>query len=159
MRTRLLCCVGVASSLLAPVVATGEPGGGPVRAGGDGIDARVIVALRQHQAGKSIHVRAAVTAHEPITVKGRGKVYLDGIAHPMPPKRSPVSLSASEFYAFTFQPNARIRRRVARALNHGQRPLARVRVTVADLAGNVESKAHKVRITRFHPPPGSRLAR
>lgn len=134
--------------MLVPLAAAGAPR----RAGAGEVDAGVIVKLRQAQAGKSIHVRAGVSAHEPITIKGRGRIYLDGVAHPMPPKRSPVSIDAEAFYAFTFQPSAKVRRRVARALNRGERPLARVRVTVADLDGNVESKAHNVRITRFHPP-------
>jgi hypothetical protein len=96
-----------------------------------------------------IRVVASVTTHEPLTITGRGQVSVAGTKYKLTPKAAPVELSADQLYAFKFQPSQSVARRIAHALNRGEKPLARVRVTLTDALGKVESEAHGVRLTKF----------
>jgi hypothetical protein len=113
------------------------------------VAAEVDVAPTQAQAGKSIRILAAITAHDYISATGRGTVKVGGESRRLWPKGGLQNLRPDGFYALNLRPTLAVRKQIARALTNGQILHAEFTVILTNRAGVVQKTHHRVRLTKF----------
>jgi virginiamycin B lyase len=99
------------------------------------IAAKVSARQSQCQKGQKIRVRVKVRARERLTASGSGNVTLKPRSYKLKPKQ--IHLTSGETKTLTLRPRrSGAEKRIARALDRGRKVSAKLRVELADRAGN-----------------------
>jgi hypothetical protein len=99
----------------------------------------------QKQKQKKIRVSVRVKAKERLTARASGKIKVNP-AYRLKPKR--VKLAVGETKTLRLRPKKAKAKKVARALNRGQKATARLTVKLTDPAANSETEKLRVRLKR-----------
>ena len=99
----------------------------------------------QRQNGRKVLVKVKLKAKERLTAKASGKIKVSP-TYKLKPKH--VSLDARETKTLKLKPKKAQAKKIATALKRGGKAKAKVKVRLADLAGNRESEKLRVRLKR-----------
>jgi hypothetical protein len=107
---------------------------------------RSSAARTQRQTGKTIRVKVKVKAKERLTAKASGKIRVNP-TYKLKPKR--VKLDAGETRTLKLKPRKRAQvKKIARALKHGEKATATLKVKLTDVAANTKTEKLRVRLKR-----------
>ena len=100
---------------------------------------------RRRQSGNRIVVRVKLRAKEQLTAKATGEIKVNP-TYKLKSKK--VSLDAGETKTLKLKPKKTKAKKIAAALNRGEKAKAKVTVKLTDLAGNRETEKLRVRLKR-----------
>ena len=106
---------------------------------------KATAATPQDQSDEAIVVRVKLKAKEQLTAKATGKVEVNPTYRL---KSRTVELATRETKKLRLKPKKAEAKKIAAALNRGEKAKARVRVKLTDLAGNTKTEKLRVRLRR-----------